>query len=381
MPAAVQPCAARPAQPLRAQHAAARHGCAPRASLQQRQHHWRRSAAAGEGGSSGAATDAPGLLIECDGALIDAHVEGHRVAFNRAFSEIGHDCTNWTPAVFYDLMRLGDGTGEGVIAAYYQIRGWPMMLASSERGAFLKKVHAMKVRILREMAKKGEIPLRPGVPEFLDDALADGARVAVVACTASVPDDGLVSNAMLNLGPNRAFQLRVVTLGGDSSSDGSSDEEGAAAGSAPADADDDTPFANFEQQVQAAQARAKRHAAKEFVRMYNLQRASGMGVEVDPKILAAAERAGRLTPSFMSALAATLGCPLSNTIVVAGGHTMMEAGKSVGMLALGVPPSVAMRGGFSAADAIFDGFGAGGGLTWRKARLMLHRRNQQQASA
>lgn len=193
-----------------------------------------------------------------------------------------------------------------MIAAYYSIRGWPVMLASSERGAFLKKVHAMKVgrpparcstgmaaysstysttcpppllrrvclgleparggggggqtgrqagmgpapkkawaaamarctcvrpptsrsrrhcssrclhptpapaptprpalkqvRILREMAKKGEVPLRPGVPEFLDDALADGARVAVVACTASVPDDGLVSNAMLNLGPNR----------------------------------------------------------------------------------------------------------------------------------------------------------------------------------
>ncbi len=51
------------------------------------------------------------------------------------------------------------------------------------------------------------------------------------------------------------------------------------------------------------------------------------------------------------------------------------------MLALGVPPSVAMRGGFSAADAIFDGFGAGGGLTWRKARLILDRRNAQQGSA
>jgi len=45
------------------------------------------------------------------------------------------------------------------------------------------------------------------------------------------------------------------------------------------------------------------------------------------------------------------------------------------MLTLGVPPSVSMRGGFSAADAIFDGFGAGGGLTWRKARLMLDKRN------
>lgn len=38
--------------------------------------------------------------------------------------------------------------GEGVIAAYYQIRGWPMMLASSERGAFLKKIHAIKVAAL-----------------------------------------------------------------------------------------------------------------------------------------------------------------------------------------------------------------------------------------
>lgn len=50
-----------------------------------------------------------------------------------------------------------------------------------------------------------------------------------------------------------------------------------------------------------------------------------------------------------------------------------EAGKTAGMLTLGVPPSVAMRGGFSAADGIFDGYGAGGGLTWRKAKLMLQK--------
>ena len=27
-----------------------------------------------------------GILLECDGVLIDAHREGHRVAFNRAFT-------------------------------------------------------------------------------------------------------------------------------------------------------------------------------------------------------------------------------------------------------------------------------------------------------
>lgn len=30
-----------------------------------------------------------GLIIECDGAIVDAHLEGHRVAFNRAFSVSG----------------------------------------------------------------------------------------------------------------------------------------------------------------------------------------------------------------------------------------------------------------------------------------------------
>jgi hypothetical protein len=58
---------------------------------------------------------------------------------------------------------------------------------------------------------------------------------------------------------------------------------------------------------------------------------------------------------------------------------LQEAGKSAGMLALGVPPGVASRGGFSAADAIFDGYGAGGGLTWAKANLILNKRREQGA--
>ena len=53
------------------------------------------------------------------------------------------------------------------------------------------------------MTARGEVPLRPGAAAFLDDALAAGARVAVVAATASVPDDALVTSAMYNLGPNR----------------------------------------------------------------------------------------------------------------------------------------------------------------------------------
>lgn len=41
------------------------------------------------------------------------------------------------------------------------------------------------------------------------------------------------------------------------------------------------------------------------------------------QMITAAERAGKLTPQFMGALAATLGSPLEDTIVVAGGNTIM----------------------------------------------------------
>lgn len=56
------------------------------------------------------------------------------VCLARDLQEIGHDCTNWTPAVFYDLMRMGDGTGEAGCrricnrASSAALAGWPPLL-------------------------------------------------------------------------------------------------------------------------------------------------------------------------------------------------------------------------------------------------------------
>ena len=213
---------------------------------------------------------------------------------------------------------------------------------------------ALQVRILREMTAKGEVPLRPGAAEFLDDALAAGARVAVVAATASVPDDALVTSAMYNLGPNRcgfpwrfcgqglcvlrvqlmwhfaggvrwvvvcvraagagrlprfqrpnldapaacspaclpscipcrAFQLRVINMGGGGAAGaaGEGADDASASGGGGGGGENAPPALSFEQQVAEAQGKAKSQAAQEFVRAYNLQKASGMGLGVDPKV-------------------------------------------------------------------------------------------------
>ena len=91
--------------------------------------------------------------------------------------------------------------------------GWPIMLSTKDRPAFIENVYNTKQRIFKQMAATGDIPLREGVPEFIDELLEDGIRPIIIAGTSSAPEDSVVSCAMLNLGPSRAFKTQVLYLG------------------------------------------------------------------------------------------------------------------------------------------------------------------------
>ena len=39
--------------------------------------------------------------------------------FLACMQELGLDCVAWAPAVYHDLLRSGDGTAEGIVAAYF----------------------------------------------------------------------------------------------------------------------------------------------------------------------------------------------------------------------------------------------------------------------
>jgi hypothetical protein len=51
--------------------------------------------------SSDSLADAPAgcLLLECDGAVLDMHMDGHRIAYNRAFVDLGYDVRGVTCTV------------------------------------------------------------------------------------------------------------------------------------------------------------------------------------------------------------------------------------------------------------------------------------------
>lgn len=319
-----------------------------------------------------AETTSPGcIILECDGVLVDVHTDGHRVAFNRAFEELGYTCAQWTPSVYFDLLRLGDSTGPGLVKTYYELIGWPMMLPTSDRTIFTEKVYATKQRIFKRMVDTAEIPLREGVVEFIDDVLADNVQLVILAGTASAMDDSVVSAAMMNLGPNRSVKLQVLTVNSSpqSASEEVSTQEGV---DNTQEGEEDNQELTFEQRIAMAQNKAKSATAVSFARAINLQN-RGVGMRVDPTLMAKQDRAMMVSPEYLAAIVAALGCSSCNSALIAASHSIMEAAKAAGLYTAGVPPSLTARGGYSAMDVGFDGFGAGGGLTWRKLKSKMMR--------
>lgn len=297
------------------------------------------------------------VILECDGILVDIHNHGHRRAFNMAFEEMGYSCSQWSPHIYYDLLRFGDSTGPGLVRAYYDMVGWPLMLSTSDRPAFVDKIYGIKQRIFQELVASRDLPLREGVEAFLREALEADARLVALSATASAPEDGVLQAVMDILGEDVSERMQCLSL-----SQGQPDQE---------DEDDMEGDVSFEQLVAQVQGKGKVLSASSFVRAINLQ-SRGVGMRVDASLLSGIS--GSVSPLYFSAVIATNGGNAKSSALVAVSNGLMECAKGAGLFTAGVPPSLTARGGYTAVDASYDGFGAGGGLTWKRLSRALESR-------
>lgn len=106
------------------------------------------------------------LLWDVDGTLAETELEGHRVAFNRAFKEADLPW-RWGVADYLDLLRISGGRER--IAAFLQQKEGER--PSVER---LEALQASKQRHYRQLISQGAIQLRPGVRRLMDAAAAAG---------------------------------------------------------------------------------------------------------------------------------------------------------------------------------------------------------------
>ena len=123
-------------------------------------------------------TSLRGVLFDFDGTIADTERFGHRVAYNRAFAELGLDW-HWSESSYGELLAVAGGQER---LRHYVAVHQPHLTHDVATPALLREVYRAKGRHFEALA--AEIPLRPGVRRLMRE-LHDASIAIAIATTAA----------------------------------------------------------------------------------------------------------------------------------------------------------------------------------------------------
>jgi HAD superfamily hydrolase (TIGR01509 family) len=130
------------------------------------------------------------LIFDVDGTLADTE-EGHRIAFNKTFSEAGLDWI-WSVALYDKLLRV---TGGKERIRHYLDGYRKDFVRPADLAGFIAQLHADKTRNYTTLVAEGTLPLRPGVRRLLNEARIAGLRLAIATTTSPANVVALLEHA------------------------------------------------------------------------------------------------------------------------------------------------------------------------------------------
>jgi len=152
------------------------------------------------------------LIFDVDGTLADTERDGHRVAFNQAFADVGLGWS-WSEELYGDLLIVAGGKERlRYFLRAYQPEIPPSLLpqSKSQQMEFIQKLHHLKNSYYKQRLSSGKIPLRIGVQRLLQEARQRGYRLAI-ATTSSF--ENVVALISSTLGPEAMDWFEVVAAG------------------------------------------------------------------------------------------------------------------------------------------------------------------------
>jgi HAD superfamily hydrolase (TIGR01509 family) len=145
------------------------------------------------------------LIFDCDGVLADTERDGHRVAFNKAFTARGL-AIDWDVELYGKLLEVSGGKER--MKHYFDQYGWPDDVL--DRDALIKELHKLKTDFFMQIIASGELPLRPGVARVVDEAIAANMMLAVCSTSAERAVNLVVEKL---LGPPRKACFSAILAG------------------------------------------------------------------------------------------------------------------------------------------------------------------------
>ncbi|MBS0378479.1 MAG: HAD-IA family hydrolase [Proteobacteria bacterium] len=148
------------------------------------------------------------LLWDVDGTLAETERDGHRVAFNLAFAAAAVPW-RWSEQRYGDLLRVTGGRERLLHDMEVQAEA---PRAEAQRRELAARLHALKNEFYAEIVERGELPLRPGVSELLDDCRRAKVPVAIVTTTTRA---NVVALLRRHLGTDWAWRFAVLVCAED----------------------------------------------------------------------------------------------------------------------------------------------------------------------
>jgi HAD superfamily hydrolase (TIGR01509 family) len=126
----------------------------------------------------------PALIFDCDGVLADTERDGHRLAFNETFVEVGLPVC-WSEQEYGIKLKIGGGKermASMLTDEFVRANGLPGGVDAQKE--LLADWHRRKTARYKAMVLAGRLPARSGIVRIVDEALGAGWTLAVASTSA-----------------------------------------------------------------------------------------------------------------------------------------------------------------------------------------------------
>lgn len=128
------------------------------------------------------------VLWDVDGTLAETERDGHLVAFNLAFADLGI-AWRWSERRYGELLAVAGGRERLQHDMQFQAHA---PAEPRERRELAERLHRLKNHHYARIVAQGGLPLRPGVAELLRDCSNQGFPMAIVTTTSRSNVDALL---------------------------------------------------------------------------------------------------------------------------------------------------------------------------------------------